>query len=109
MWWMWHGDNGHWVINKTPGSHGGDRMKSVMGDFDCPQDKTEWEGEASGDRFVIKSNPCCEHVHWTGKGGKDLVFTRTDEMNEEYPVYRVGDIAMWWMWHGPVGHWVVNR
>ena len=19
MWWMWHGDTGHWVVNKTPG------------------------------------------------------------------------------------------
>ena len=19
MWWMWHGDNGHWVVNQTPG------------------------------------------------------------------------------------------
>ena len=19
MWWMWHGDTGHWVVNQTPG------------------------------------------------------------------------------------------
>ena len=19
MWWMWHGDDGHWVVNMTPG------------------------------------------------------------------------------------------
>ena len=21
MWWMWHGDNGHWVVNMTPGKN----------------------------------------------------------------------------------------
>ena len=27
MWWMWHGEVGHWVVNDTPGSHGADRLK----------------------------------------------------------------------------------
>ena len=27
LWWMWHGPVGHWVINKTPGHHGGDIIK----------------------------------------------------------------------------------
>ena len=47
LWWMWHGDVGHWVLNQTPGSHGGDRLKSAFGGFDCPQAKTEWEGASS--------------------------------------------------------------
>ena len=36
MWWMWHGNVGHWVVNDTPGAHGDDQIKSVMGDFKCP-------------------------------------------------------------------------
>ena len=43
MWWMWHADVGHWVVNKTPGKHGDDRMKSKFGDFGCPESKKEWE------------------------------------------------------------------
>ena len=37
LWWMWHGNFGHWVLNQSPGEHGGDRMKSEFGDFGCPQ------------------------------------------------------------------------
>ena len=43
MWWMWHGVVGHWVVNDSPGLHGDDRVKSAFGDFECPQDVTEWE------------------------------------------------------------------
>ena len=53
LWWMWHGDVGHWVVNPTPGVHGEDRMTSAFGDFECPQAKTEWEGAASGQSFSI--------------------------------------------------------
>lgn len=30
--------------------------------------------------------------------------------NEGFPYYkhRQSDVYMWWMWHGAVGHWVVN-
>ena len=47
MWWMFHGENGHWVVNDTPGSHGTDRMSSAMGGFACPQNKPNWEGDAA--------------------------------------------------------------
>ena len=55
---MWHGDVGHWVLNETPGKHGNDRLKSKMGDFECPNNQTgkregaangNWEGPASDD------------------------------------------------------------
>ena len=28
LWWMWHGDIGHWVVNRTPGAHGSDITKA---------------------------------------------------------------------------------
>ena len=30
--------------------------------------------------------------------------------NEGFPYYQQegGNLVMWWMWHGDVGHWVVN-
>ena len=30
--------------------------------------------------------------------------------NDGYPYYKLRgqEIYMWWMWHGPVGHWVTN-
>ena len=46
MWWMWHGPEGHWVVNDSPGAHGADRIKSTFGDFACPQDIESWEGPA---------------------------------------------------------------
>ena len=36
MWWMWHGNQGHWVANKTPGAHGGDIFKSEFDVDMCP-------------------------------------------------------------------------
>ena len=43
IWWMWHGNTGHWVVNETPGTHGDDRLTSVLGAFGCPQDIFEWQ------------------------------------------------------------------
>ena len=42
MWWMWHGDEGHWVVNKTPGAHGGDLYKSKFALDMCPDKVAEW-------------------------------------------------------------------
>ena len=42
LWWMYHGNMGHWVINLTPGVHGNDRLMSSFGDFACPQLLFEW-------------------------------------------------------------------
>ena len=43
MWWMWHGPEGHWVVNKTPGAHGGDVVKSEF-DLDmCPDKVANWQ------------------------------------------------------------------
>ena len=102
MWWMWHGDVGHWVINKTPGAHGGDRFKTIFGDFECP-DKKSWEGQAS---ITVSESPCCDEVRMT-KGLTQIFFTKTTETNELYPIYEAtpaqgGKIYAWWMWHGPV-------
>ena len=56
MWWMWHGSVGHWVVNKTPGSHGGDRVKSVFDEFKCPQNVSQWEVfEYKIIKFLIRS------------------------------------------------------
>jgi len=44
MWWMWHDNVGHWVINKTPNSHGGDLFKSVLALDECPGDVAAWTG-----------------------------------------------------------------
>ena len=113
MWWMWHGDVGHWVINQTPGIHGGDRMKSIHGDFSCPQNKPEWEGPASSQALKIDQSQCCKSVLWRSKNNPDRTFVRTNRINSYYPVYQTeidGEpVYMWWMWHGTVGHWVINK
>ena len=113
MWWMWHGAVGHWVINESPGSHGGDRMKSSFGDFGCPQDKTEWEGDASSNAFSITPAPCCDEILWEREDLGNQVWTKTNQINEEYHVYKTqidgDDVFMWWMWHATVGHWVINK
>ena len=57
MWWMWHGKVGHWVINKTPGKHLNDRVKSVFGDFACPYEQKTWEGLASIHDFEVMAAP----------------------------------------------------
>merc|ERR1712131_354048 len=38
LWWMWHGETGHWVLNDTPGSHGNDITKSELGPWMCPKE-----------------------------------------------------------------------
>ena len=48
MWWMWHGPEGHWVINETPGSHGNDIVKSTFDNVQCPNDVISWEDQALG-------------------------------------------------------------
>ena len=66
-------------------------MKSVFGDFSCPQDKDEWE-IISATGFTIASDPCCGNIEWIKESG-NVLFTATDQINEEYPVYmaNVGD------------------
>ena len=44
LWWMWHGSVGHWVMNTTPGQHGGDMLKSAFDDAKCPDQVAAWEG-----------------------------------------------------------------
>ena len=109
LWWMWHGNVGHWVLNCTPGQHGSDILKSDLGDFACPEDKTEWEIITSG--FTIESASCCTNVEWDNDGVK-TIFADTGEKNNKYPLYKSGDKYLWWMWHkisgNWVGHWVIN-
>ena len=57
MWWMWHGKVGHWVINKTPGKHLNDRVKSAFADFACPYEQKAWEGLASIHDFEVMAAP----------------------------------------------------
>ena len=83
-------------------------MKSVFGDFGCPESKKKWELVTSKN-FKVAADPCCAEISWNGK----TTFTKADQINEEYNVYKAEkdgkDIFMWWMWHGAVGHWVVNE
>ena len=42
---MWHKSVGHWVINQTPGSHGGDLFQSELAALDeCPGNVVAWTG-----------------------------------------------------------------
>ena len=91
MWWMWHGPTGHWVVNETPGQHGGDLVKSTFADFACPQDLVDWEISTStftngndGD-FNIEANPCCQHIKFDSEFGS---FSQNGSFNAEYPVYQ---------------------
>jgi len=46
IYWMWHENAGHWVLNEVAGIHAPnyrDIMRSKLGEFACPQHKTEWE------------------------------------------------------------------
>jgi len=86
-----------------------DIMRSKLGEFDCPQHKTEWE-EISQSDFEISPAPCCDRVYWN-KDGQSEIFTATSNTNEEYPIYQSNEnssMLMWWMWHGSIGHWVMN-
>ena len=38
MWWMWHGNVGHWVVNDSPGMHGVDLATSVFDNVYCPNE-----------------------------------------------------------------------
>ncbi|CBY19983.1 unnamed protein product [Oikopleura dioica] len=60
MWWMWHDTVGHWVVNKTPGVHGHDLLKSTFGAARCPNEPQKgWEG--------IEDNVVCGcHVECPG-------------------------------------------
>ena len=42
MWWMWHGEIGHWVVNRSPGTHSDDLAKSKLDDFALPTE-VEWD------------------------------------------------------------------
>ena len=54
---MWHGKVGHWVINKTPGKHLNDRVKSTFADFACPYEQKAWEGLAAIHDFEVMAAP----------------------------------------------------
>jgi len=109
MWWMWHGDVGHWVVNKTPGTHGGDIIKSTFADFACPQDIAQWNEFTNGADGSFEITSCmCDSIDWDGDSVAAGTWTKTDQVNDLWPVYQNGDLSMWWMWHGAVGHWVIN-
>jgi len=87
-------------------------MKSTYGDFECAQNKPMWE-IISQTGFEINAAPCCQTLEWS-KDGENGVFTATNQINEEYPVYQTTSqngqtLFMWWMWHDTVGHWVINQ
>merc|ERR1712106_29344 len=123
MWWMWHpnqGENfGHWVVNDTPGSHGSDVIKSKYQTFDCPRDNPTWflpDGQTEvpmgwNGEFVVEPISCmCDKMTWSGDGVANGEWEKTDQWNDEWPVYKneEQDLFMWWMWHGKQGHWVIN-
>ena len=85
-----------WVLNK---------IKPIF------QEKTDWVGDTNGEGYVEES-PCCEKIIWNQANSPERMFTMTENQNEHYPVYETDidgqTISMWWMWHGNVGHWVVN-
>ena len=64
------------------------------------------------EQFQINPSRCCEFLQWN-RGNETNFFRRTEATNELWPVFEsVQDeetISMWWMWHGPVGHWVINQ
>ena len=66
---------------------------------------------------MIEASPCCNKLRWL-RGSEEAVFTKTNQINEFYNVYEtiieesspsMWWVTMWWMWHGSVGHWVVNQ
>jgi len=123
MWWMWHPEQGesfgHWVVNDTPGSHGSDVIKSKYQTFACPQDNPTWflpDGQTEvpmgwNGEFVVEPISCmCDKMTWSGEGIASGEWEKTDQWNDEWPVYKneEQDLFMWWMWHGKQGHWVIN-
>ena len=94
----------------SKGSHGDDRIKSQMAGFACAQDAAAWE-DANGSSVTVSvtASPCCDSIEWID-GDEVKTWTKTTSLNEEYPIYSNTDgNFMWWMWHGPIGHWVVNQ
>ena len=86
-----------------------------MDHFACPQDAFAWEDARGIIAAVtqvpvsIAASPCCDSIEWND-GTEVKTWTKISGHNEEYPVYSNTDgNYMWWMWHGPVGHWVVNQ
>ena len=62
---------------------------------------------------------CAKRLSFTnfGKGDSDLngfwrhvIIDGKVQENEGFPYYQQegSNLVMWWMWHGDVGHWVVN-
>ena len=81
-----------------------------MADFACPQDAAAWEdGNGSSVTVGVTASPCCDSIEW--QDGSDVkTWTKTTSFNEEYPIYSNPDgNFLWWMWHGSVGHWVINK
>ena len=81
-----------------------------MADFACPQDAASWkDGSGSSVTVGVAVSPCCDTIEWDD--GTDVTtWTKTASFNEEYPVYAdTNGNFMWWMWHGAVGHWVINK
>ena len=70
----------------------------------------DWSNEAPTEAPTEAPVPdCCDTITQEDAAGNAIVWTKTAEVNEGYPVYTSGDLFMWWMWHGPEGHWVVNK
>ena len=62
----------------------------------------------------VQAAPCCDEISWLRRGLEgdkiESTFMKSDATNEFYPIYmNENGLSMWWMWHGPVGHWVVNQ
>lgn len=67
--------------------------------------------------FPIKPTPapepeplvCCDQMY-QGNYPNWIHWQKTELTNAKNPVYQNGDgDFMWWMWHGDVGHWVINK
>ena len=63
MWWMWHGPEGHWVINETPGFHGNDIIKSTFEDVLCPNEVFNWEDQENSE--TVNQFICTEDITTT--------------------------------------------
>ena len=73
------------------------------------KNKDSWQGSLS---VSVAAAPCCDEIRWT-RGPAEHFFQKSDLVNEQYPVYEAeinGKTRfLWWMWHGPDGHWVLNE
>ena len=119
MWWMWHGEVGHWVINDTPGEHGNDLVMSELDDFALPNEVT-WKD--SGDMVVSDEAPFVkpefygpETIYISENPGQSLdgEWTLYGSTYDGYPYYENADASMfmYWEWEAEgsnMGQWVID-